>query len=555
MWDDSIDESVYLSDIDTTFSVYDSVLNFTSNNINSKFNLADKTGTININDDINLASDIDFEYKNNQLNAYFNNIIFPISLLNKIINVKLTKFYGDPFKGNILIEDILNKPKYYGEVSSTNFKIKTLYTQNNEISAPNISVILNEDEIYANRTKAIYFNEEENKYINFFVSSKIIMPNFDFDFFELDVLASDFIPVYIPLLGQNLTMLGEGKNNFNFSTDGNTSYIAGDLVVENGVIYSGVDLPSWIVSRQEVNGDLRIITAENNTFYYPYVDNPILKITMANNQKINVKFDSLTKTYSPTGNIDILQGEIFYFQKNFYINNGSLALNVNSNTKRLEPVVSLDATLREIDSNGDAVDINLSLENSTLYNLNPNFTSVPIKTQQEIMNILGQSFSTSANNETVASLASAATSVFSSLGYLETGGVASLNNTIANSLNLDFFSLKSNIVENLILQTFIEDPRYSSYSPLARYLNNTTIFMGKYLNNNSKFQILINLLANDDDDKTSFITSDLSLDLEMSYEVDTELAKFSFFTNPNQLSILEILDTIGFSVTKTIDFR
>jgi len=71
----------------------------------------------------------------------------------------------------------------------------------------------------------------------------------------------------------------------------------------------------------------------------------------------------------------------------------------------------------------------------------------------------------------------------------------------------------------------------------------------------SKFQILINLLANDDDDKTSFITSDLSLDLEMSYEVDTELAKFSFFTNPNQLSILEILDTIGFSVTKTIDFR
>jgi len=173
------------------------------------------------------------------------------------------------------------------------------------------------------------------------------------------------------------------------------------------------------------------------------------------------------------------------------------------------------------------------------------------------MQILGQSFTSSSSNDStsVATIASAATSVFSSLGYIETGGVSTLNKTIASALNLDFFSLKSNIVENLILDTFIEDPRYSSFSPLARYLNNTTLFMGKYLTPNSKLQIMINLLASNDDSRTSFISSDLSLDLEMSYEIDTELAKFSVFTNPTQLSILKILDTMGFSVTKTIHLR
>jgi hypothetical protein len=355
----------------------------------------------------------------------------------------------------------------------------------------------------------------------------------------------------------NLTIDANIKNYFSYSTDGNTSYLSGDLVVKDAVVRSGVDIPSWIITRQETNGDFKITTAENNSFYYPKLDNPIISLTMSKNQNFEFKFDSLTKAYSVEGSVDILQGEIFYFQKNFYIDSGSLSLRLNNVTNQLEPIVSLEATLREIDDDGDSVDIVLTLDNNSLNNLNPVFSSIPSKSQQDIMSILGQSFSSSStsNSNSVATIATAATSVFSSLGYIETGGVSTLNQTIASTLNLDFFSLKSSIVENILLETFIDDPSYSSYSPLARYLNNTTVYMGKYLTADSKFQILINLLATNDSDTTSFLTNDLSLDIEMSYEIDTELAKFSFFTNPTQLSFLEILDTIGFSVTKTIHFR
>ncbi len=556
LWDDEIDDNVNLSDINSTFLIKDGKINISDDNIKGNIDFVNKEGTINIDKGFGFAGNFEFDYKNT-FDVYIGDIDFPIAILQKLLYKNLFKLYGENLKGNLLLKDVFNDLKYYGELTSKDFRLKTLYTKKNEMSIPNFSVIFDEDRLYSSKVNANFYDRENNKIIKFQATSQMDMPKLKFNYFSIDMYCPDYIPMYIPIIGMNLTIDVEAKNYFNYASDGATSYLNGDLEVRNAVIRSGINLPAWIKPRQETNGDIKFLTAENNSFYYPYLDNPILSLTMQSNQKVELKFDTLTKTSSATGEVDIQQGEIFYFQKNFYINSGKLSLRLNSETQKLEPIVSLDATLRELDAEGKSVDITLNLNNSTLDNFNPVFTSSPVKTQREIMEILGQSISSNNSNDanSVASIATAATSIFSSLGYLETGGVSTLNKTIASTLNLDFFSLKSNIVENIILETFIEDPRYSSFSPLARYLNNTTIFMGKYLTPNSKFQVMINLLAKNEDEATSFLANDLSLDLEMSYEIDTELAKFSFFTNPSQLSILKILDTMGFSVTKTIHFR
>lgn len=557
LWEDKLSENLEIKDLNSSFKINDSKLTIDSQYITGIVDLSTKTGNLNIDKDYGIGGNLSLDYSNNQVDVAFTNLDVPLSLIEKTVYIKLIKLYGDNITGKLMITDLFNDPKFYGLVDVNSLKIKSLYTKDNEIEIPNLSVIFNEDKIYTNRVKARYFDVENNEYTNFYATTEILMPNFQFKTFSVDIECPNYLPAYIPLIGMNLTIDAKAKNFFSYSTDGDTSYLSGDLVVKDAVVRSGVDLPAWINPRQEVNGDFKITTAGNNSFYYPKLDNPILSLTMSPDQNFEFKFDSLTKAYAADGQIDILQGEIFYFQKNFYIDNGSLYLRVNSETNKLEPIISLEAKLRERDSDGSPVDIIISLNNNTLDNLNPIFSSIPSKSQQEIMSLLGQSFSssTSTDSGSVASIATAATSVFSSLGYIDTGGVSTLNKTIATALNLDFFSLKSNIVENLILETFIEDPRYSSYSPLARYLNNTTIFMGKYLTQDSKFQIMINLLATSDSDVSSFLSDDLSLELEMSYEIDTDLAKFSFFTNPTQLSILDLLDTMGFSVTKTIHFR
>ena len=51
-----------------------------------------------------------------------------------------------------------------------------------------------------------------------------------------------------------------------------------------------------------------------------------------------------------------------------------------------------------------------------------------------------------------------------------------------------------------------------------------------------------------------FLSKDLILDMEFSVDWDNPLGTFTIFTKPQELSALNILDTIGFSVTKRVQF-
>jgi hypothetical protein len=100
------------------------------------------------------------------------------------------------------------------------------------------------------------------------------------------------------------------------------------------------------------------------------------------------------------------------------------------------------------------VDIYLILQDSTLDNLSPRFESVPTLSTQEILQILGQSILPTtaygqANMSTVVSLAATATDVISRLGLIDTGS-SGLARTIKESLGLDMFTIRSNIVQNLL---------------------------------------------------------------------------------------------------------
>ena len=51
-----------------------------------------------------------------------------------------------------------------------------------------------------------------------------------------------------------------------------------------------------------------------------------------------------------------------------------------------------------------------------------------------------------------------------------------------------------------------------------------------------------------------FLAKDLILDTEISLDWDTPMGTLSVFTQPQELSVFDILDTIGFSVTKQIQY-
>ncbi|MBG0767978.1 MAG: translocation/assembly module TamB domain-containing protein [Spirochaetaceae bacterium] len=298
------------------------------------------------------------------------------------------------------------------------------------------------------------------------------------------------------------------------------------------------------------------------SFFYPNTQSPFIQATITENQKIMLTYDHIANDFAINGNLSFRSGEFYYFQKNFFITEGSLSLRTDalSGQNTIQPTINLRAKLTDFDAQGNRVDIFLILQDSSLTNLNPRFESTPPKDVNEILEILGQSILPTGaygqvNLYSVASLAAAATDVAERLGYLQTSQTSLLTDSIRISLGLDMFSIRSNILQNILIDA-LPGASLANLSPLARYLNNTTIFMGKYVGEQFFLQALVHLTAIDGTEATrTFIYPDLSLDLELSLDWQNPIGTFSFFTQPNELSFVNILDTIGFSVTRRFVLR
>ena len=322
-------------------------------------------------------------------------------------------------------------------------------------------------------------------------------------------------------------------------------------------------LPDWYVPAYLTTTSFNVKTGKGVKFFYPNSPNPFISATLTENQAFSFTYDHLTDEFEVDGNFAFRSGEIYYFQKNFFITEGSMVLHTDAISGRnaVIPRINLRAKVTDFDSAGNRVDIFLVLRDSTLTSLNPYFESIPAKEVNEIMEILGQSIlPTGAYGEiglySVASLAAAATDVAERLGLLELSQTAQLTETIRISLGLDMFSIRSNIVQNILFDALPVTGVMGSLSPIARYLHNTSIFMGKYIGTNFFLQALVHLSAMERSKVgSSFLSPDLSIDLELSLDWENPLATISFFTQPSELSFTNILDTMGFSVTKRIVLR
>ena len=156
----------------------------------------------------------------------------------------------------------------------------------------------------------------------------------------------------------------------------------------------------------------------------------------------------------------------------------------------------------------------------------------------------------------VFSLVSASVDILSRVGILRSSDNG-LEASIRNALSLDTFSIHSNIVENILYDTVSfasSNLREDNLSPMARYLNGTTLYLGKYISPELYFEGMIHLQSSTDreDISHSFIADDLDLDIEISLEWSNPMCTVTFFTRPGNITIYDVMDTFGFEISKRI---
>jgi len=546
------------------FSHKDDTYTASSAIINFSYSQSSKAISLHLDPRTGLGIDVSGTIGEDGVALAMKNIYFDLTRLNRFFETPIIEFKQGIMEGDLYFGGSFDNPRLFGQVYCDSLDMTTFWLPQDELFAKNIVLWADGSSISSALQPVFATNRITGETVQGTAQIGLNFNEANFESFNCDLdLHTGSIYLFVPIPESNLDIRANFNGKYHLQNKGNQGvYITGTGTFDDAKVTIGIkDCPSWYVSSFNTSTDFTLTTGKNNTFFYPNTPSPVFSATISEGQTFRFSYDHIKQKFDMSGYLGIRNGEIFYFQKNFFITEGSLAFRNNDELNILEPVLNLRARMRNFDSSGNPVDIYLVLNDNSLSNLSPSFESTPSKSLEEIMGILGESIlpSTAYGDLSLykmASMATLATDVAQRFGLI--GNTSNdLSDSIRRSLGLDMFNLRSSILQNIIIDV-LPGSNAITVSPLARYLNNTSIFMGKYVGKDMFLQVLLHLSAlnvRNKNVRTPFLVNDLSLDLEVSLEWDNPLCTYSLFTQPNELSLINILDTIGFSVTKRIVLR
>ncbi|MCL2705051.1 MAG: translocation/assembly module TamB [Spirochaetaceae bacterium] len=293
--------------------------------------------------------------------------------------------------------------------------------------------------------------------------------------------------------------------------------------------------------------DLELVSGSGIDFYWPSLRIPILRASAAVGQQINIYSDSVTNTFSMTGSIKTIGGEILYFNQNFFLKEGVIYFDEDEDL--FDPHITARAEMRERTADNRDIKIFLVLNDCPLSKFSPRFESNPPLSEFDIYNLLGQGIYNQLGGENItigSAIVRAGSYSTHFLGFLrpfETG--------VKNLLNLDFFLMRTQFLQRAFLYDIfrVRDLSYTEDQGLNTYLDNTSIFMGKYFGDYFFLQGLLRL-STLDFDRPRYSYYDIPdfmgmyLETDISLEVDTPLVLIDFRFYPQIANFYDsLLDT------------
>ncbi|MDR1325697.1 MAG: translocation/assembly module TamB domain-containing protein [Treponema sp.] len=323
---------------------------------------------------------------------------------------------------------------------------------------------------------------------------------------DIQVPAETPIPVDFELMG--IITNGYASGNLNLAMMEDMVFSAtGDLVAQDTDITINAEQLASIRLDTPVSANERIVTnftirsGRKVLFIWPNKDFPILQAYAGMGDTIRIENDTISRRFSLVGDINMRSGEIFYFQRSFYIREGLLSF--NENEVQFEPRISARAELRD-QSNEGMVTISMIIDESPLESFTARFASNPPLSQMEILSFLGQSFIGDSTQTATGSKFSQSRLLASTTDlFAQAWVVRDIERWVRDFLFLDMFSFRTQILQNTASQLMEQgqgstvNDRTSSRGGAAlgfgNYLDNTSVFVGKYLDPNMFLQTMVSL--------------------------------------------------------------
>ena len=422
------------------------------------------------------------------------------------------QFYltGGYVNASVDIRGALTDPEFFGSARATSLRIKIPDFVREEVRPIPFNIVIDGNEIRFGPVAAAVGNGAGTVNGLFFFDRWI--PNT----FSIDIAIPRETPVPYGFDIGGFVARGDAAGKLNVSMENLTFDVSGDLYVNNtemGINHEEMSGSADIFARAKnpFVVDLTVVTGPVVEFTYPSSRFPILRANPDIGTRLRVTVDSLSQQFSLVSDVRIRSGEIFYFERSFYIRSGLLMF--RENELHFEPRLTARAEVRDRTDDGP-ITISMLVDNAPLLSFTARFESTPSLSQMEILALLGQNIAGSQYGEDPNAAWRAAASSLSDFGA-QFFVVRQFERVVRNFTRLDMFSVRTQVLQNaLLMSTGIIEMPVDRIGGVGNYFDNTTVFGGKYIGQDMFIQGMVAMRYDADRAGGIAVTPDIGVELQ-----------------------------------------
>ena len=477
---------------------------------------------------------------NGNIDMFVADIFVDTQRIPRLADAGFIRFTTGEYEGTVYITGSTSNPEFYGKITGTNLYIHNIYVAE-EIGPIDAFMILQEHEWRIPRFFANIDEDAGAYFASVFEFDHLILTNFAIN---IDTPPNKTVPFQYDFDTLYINTAISGHVAL-YGTD-QTVRIEGDIVGESGQVIAtqsvSTDDGAEVTENTSVVLDIDIKTGPKMELLWPAEQFPILRVFPEQNLPLTVRTDS-QGTVLLAGDIILRGGEVFYFERNFLIKEGAILLSTNTRTENaFDPIIRLRAEIREYRQSGPTT-IFLIVEQDFLSQLSPRLEASPALSPAEIAVILGENIiqSTVNNGEDNArSAVNVAGDVLSRIVILN-----DFERSLKKVLGVfDILTIRTQLLQNVIYD-ILDTSNATSSQNIARYFNNTNLFLGRYLADKLFFQFEIGLRADEQSEYYGGALADLDLDVSLSFEFQSPLGALSWGITPQFEEQLRIENTVS----------
>jgi hypothetical protein len=435
-----------------------------------------------------------------EIDAHASNVYVDIASLWRFIPVKTdVEALGGYVTANLDIRGSLADPEFFGTAQGNSIRIRVPRFVDADIRPIPLNVVADGNEMRFGPIPAACGN-----------GAGMLSGWFRFDrwipnIFSIDIAVPAETPIPINFDIQGVLAQGIVSGNLNVAMEDLNLRVSGDLAAENTEISldaaelaAAQDGDFWDDLPIPVTADIRVTAGKKVEFLWPTRDFPLLRAYAGMGSRTRITTDTIARRFNFTGDVDLRGGEIFYFERSFFIRSG--ALSFNENEQEFNPRINVRAETRDRTNEGP-VTISMIVDNAPLLSFQARFESNPALSQMEIFSFLGQNITGTPDSEEGGVISNAF--LASSADILaQFQVVRRIERSVRDFLRLDMFSVRTQVLQNYVFQAVgLERDPVDRKATVGNYFDNTSVYVGKYIGSDMFIQSMVSLRY--DENKTT----------------------------------------------------